>query len=303
MNTRVVAHSTPETLENIVTHFEELYPPHLAEPWDKPGLAVGDITSPVRKIYFALDATRAVIDDAVAWGADLIVTHHPFLFNPLDSVTTRTDRGASIYTLIAHNCALFSAHTNADSARRGVNDALADTIGLINTRPLTPQADDETLGLGRVGELTQPMTLHSLAQHVADVLPQAAQGIRTVGDPDALVHKIAVLGGSGGSLLNIIASSDADVYITSDLKHHDVLDYVEAQNQTARITAAHTHATEENPTAKPHLIDTAHWASESVWLPYAAHDVASTLADKGITIETKVSDITTDPWTFHTRAD
>ncbi|WP_313279873.1 Nif3-like dinuclear metal center hexameric protein [Timonella senegalensis] len=302
MSSQTTPSSHHATLADVLEVLERLYPAELAESWDKPGLSVGNLAAPVSKVYFALDATRAVVEDAIAWSADLIVTHHPFLFTALGAVTTQSDRGASIYRLISSGCALFSAHTNADSARRGVNDALADRLGLVDTRPLTPTINDDSLGLGRIGRLPAPLRLEEFATLVANALPQAAQGIRVVGPQDATVSTVAVLGGSGGSLLEEAAASGADVYLTSDLKHHDVLDFVEARANSATTAPGADAGPTRTIVEKPFLIDSAHWASESVWLPYAAADLADALAAAGTPIETRISDITTDPWTFHVRA-
>jgi len=289
----------PPSLATVVAALDSLYPPRLAEEWDKPGLAVGDLSASVSRVYFALDATREVIEDALAWNADLIVTHHPFLFSALPAVTSATDRGASIHRLITKSCAVFSAHTNADSAYRGVNEALAALLGLTDTRPILPDATTPELGMGRVGTLAQPVTLTEFAQRVAKVLPGAAQGIRVAGNKNAMVHTVAVLGGSGGSCLNDAADTGADVYLTSDLKHHDLLDFLEARRNSATTHPAAPLGETAGIVEKPYVIDTAHYSSESVWLPLAAADLADALAADRYTIATKVSDISTDPWTFH----
>ncbi len=292
--TSAAAPSRTPNLGSVIAALDELYPPRLAESWDRIGLSVGRRQDPVAKILFAVDPVEAVVDEALAWGADLIVTHHPFFFAPVHSVSSDSDRGELVHRLIQGGCALFSAHTNADSAARGVNDALADLLGLTETRPLVPAADPADaasgLGLGRVGQLEVPATLAEFAKVVAERLPQVAQGIRVSGDLDSQVQTVAVLGGSGESLAKAAAAALADVYVTSDMKHHGALDL--------RAEFVHRARSEgKDPAGRPFLIDTAHYASESPWLPYAAGDLAALLETQGFVVEVKVCAINTDPWT------
>lgn len=287
--------SNAPTLAQVLEQLNALYPPHLAEGWDKAGLAVGDLNAPASKIYFSMDATTETIEDALAWGAQLIVTHHPFIFDPLVSVTSQHDRGHNILRLVRANCALFSAHTNGDSARGGVNDVLALALGVRGTSPLTPSLDDESLGLGRIGSLPAPMSLKDFADVVARALPETAQGVRVSGDPNKEISRVAVLGGSGGSMLNDAVKAGADVYVTSDLKHHDMLDFLEDQLNTH---LSHGLTLEQAREATMSVVDVAHFASESPWLATAARTVSAVLNAAGWSVETKVSDINTDPWTF-----
>lgn len=283
------------TLAQVLAQLNELYPPALAVEWDKAGLAIGDLNARVQKIYFAMDAVTETIADALEWGADLIVTHHPFLFSPLASVVSDGDRGHNTIKLIKGGCALFSAHTNGDSARGGVNDVLALALGVRGTVPLLPEADDTSLGMGRVGKLPSPIPLRDFADVVARALPETAQGVRVAGNPTKLIEKVAVLGGSGGSLLNEAAASGADVYVTSDLKHHDMIDFLE-DHRNRHVVGGLTY--EEACDETMSVIDVAHFASESPWLATAARTVSAVLAGQGWTVDTKVSDISTDPWTF-----
>lgn len=129
------------TLAEITAILEEAYPPRLAEPWDKVGLVAGDPAARVERVVVAVDATDSVVDHALAQGADLLLVHHPPLMKGVHSVAANTPKGRLLHRLIAGGCALFSAHTNADSARPGVNDALAETLGLTPGPPLAPTGD------------------------------------------------------------------------------------------------------------------------------------------------------------------
>lgn len=280
------------SLARVVALLEARYPPSTAEDWDAVGLVTGDPAAPVRKVLFAVDPVAAVIAEAVDWGADLLVTHHPLLLRGVHSIAAGTLKGQAVHSLITSGCALFAAHTNADAAVRGVADALADTLGLVATVPLEPRPGSAPeVGLGRVGRLPSPMTLGDFAARVAAVLPETAQGIRVAGDLDAQVSTVAVLGGSGDSHLGAARASGADVYVTSDLKHHAVSD---AREQAALDAVAAGRPAQDG---RPFLVDTAHFASEWPWLAYAAEDLVHDLAADGTTVETRVSTVRTDPWT------
>ncbi|MEV3961301.1 Nif3-like dinuclear metal center hexameric protein [Nocardia sp. NPDC050193] len=127
------------TLAELVATLETAYPPRLAEPWDSVGLVCGDPTEVVRRVLFTVDVTAAVVEEAVQWGAQAVVAHHPLLLRGVDSVSADRPKGALVHRLIRAGCALFTAHTNADSADPGVSDALAVALGLTVTGPLDPK--------------------------------------------------------------------------------------------------------------------------------------------------------------------
>lgn len=130
-----------QTVADIIDILETAYPPHLAESWDKVGLICGDPAEPVEKVALALDCTQAVADAAVAAGAQMLIVHHPLLLRGVHTVAANTPKGKIVHTLIRNGVALFAAHTNADSSRPGVNDKLAQLVGITPGRPLAPKAD------------------------------------------------------------------------------------------------------------------------------------------------------------------
>ncbi|MBF6236549.1 metal-binding protein [Nocardia otitidiscaviarum] len=137
---------TAVRLADVIGVLDAAYPPRLAESWDSVGLVCGDPDEAVTRVLFAVDATAAVVDEAVEWGAQALVVHHPLLLRGVDTVAASTPKGALLHRLIRSGCALFTAHTNADSADPGVSDALAHAIGLTVTGPLDPKpvaAQDE----------------------------------------------------------------------------------------------------------------------------------------------------------------
>ncbi|QIK83744.1 Nif3-like dinuclear metal center hexameric protein [Sanguibacter sp. HDW7] len=272
---------TQPTLGEVVDLVHTWYPPATAEGWDAVGLVAGDPAEPVRRILVALDPVAAVVDEALAWDADLVLTHHPLLLRGVHAVTADDPKGAIVHRLVRGGCALLASHTNADVAESGVAEALAELLGLRDVRPVVPDAEGAT-GAGRMGELPAPLTLRDLAAHAAAVLPPTPQGVRVAGDLDALVRTIAVLPGSDDTRFAEAAAAGADVYVSSDLKHHPVSE----QRERARLGDG-----------RPFVLDTAHWASESPWLRVVAARLTAELAARGHDVEVRVSEQRTDPWT------
>jgi dinuclear metal center YbgI/SA1388 family protein len=267
------------SLRDAVAALESLYPLESAAEWDRVGLVTGDLDQPVRRILFALDPTLAVIDEACTWGADLLVTHHPLLLRGVHSVATTSAKGASVTALVQGGVALWVGHTNADVADPGVSTVLADALGLTDQCPLSQDGSNA----GRVGVLAAPVSLADFADAVATALPATAGGIRVSGDPGAEVCTVAVMGGSGDDRFDDVRASGADVFVTADLRHHPVLE-----------------AREEARGGRPFLVDAGHWATESLWLASARERLLSALDHvPGATrVETRVSTIRTEPWTF-----
>ncbi|WP_405013527.1 Nif3-like dinuclear metal center hexameric protein [Kitasatospora sp. NBC_01539] len=268
-------------LSDAVAVLDELYPPQWAESWDAVGLVCGDPAAEVRRVLFAVDPTQAVVDEAVAWGADLVVTHHPLYLRGTTSVAATTAKGRVVHTLVRAGIALHVAHTNADHADPGVSDALAEAVGLKVTGPLVADPTDPAgrRGSGRIGVLDEPMTLTAFAAQVAAGLPATAAGVRIAGDPAALVSRVAVCGGSGDSFLAAARDAGVDAYVTADLRHHP--------------------ASEASEAAPPALVDAAHWATEWPWLDLAARALTEAAGTRGWQLETRVSTLVTDPWTGH----
>jgi dinuclear metal center YbgI/SA1388 family protein len=271
------------TLREVLDVIEGLYPPHTAQSWDRVGLVTGDPHQLVRRIHLAVDPTLDVIAEARELGADLLLTHHPLLMRGVHSLATTSAKGASVTDLIVGDVALYVAHTNADVAADGVGFALARACGLTDTEPLTLA---EGQPLGRVGDLPDAVSLRALVEALAAALPAAAGGIRVAGPADAVVRRVALLGGSGDDLFDAVRASGADVYVTADLRHHPALE-----------------AREEARGGTPYLVDAGHWASEFVWLAAAERALLAALGERATRVETHISTVRTDPWTFVVGAD
>ncbi|MCW2749512.1 MAG: Nif3-like dinuclear metal center hexameric protein, partial [Aeromicrobium sp.] len=319
------------TLRDVTAVLDGLYDPEWADDWDAVGTVVGDPAAEVSKVLLAVDPVQAVVDEAVAWGADLLVTHHPLYLNGVTSVAASTPKGRVVHTLISNGIALHTCHTNADSPPLGVSESMALALGLTDVRPLEPkpaapvdkwvvfvprdladavsgamhaagagaigtydsvqfQAEgtgsfrplegsapaigevgtvehvpetrvemvaarrlredvraavlaahpyeevaydvlepaerDSERGSGRVGTLSPPMSLADFAQHVTGSLPSHHSVTRVAGDPTRMISTVALCGGSGDFLLANANAVGADVYVTSDLRHHPVSEHL-----------------------------------------------------------------------------
>lgn len=275
---RAVSRPAP-TVAEVVGALDELYDPRWAEDWDAVGLVCGDPDARVSRVLFAVDPVEVVADEALAWGADLVVAHHPLFLRPVHGVAATTPKGRVVHHLITNGVALHVAHTNADSADPGVSDALAGALGMTPSRPLAPYEPGSPRGIGRICELPAPEPLRRFVERVRRGLPGTPAGIRVAGEPSREVRTVALCGGAGDSLLDAARAASADVFLTADLRHHPAGEALERGG--------------------PALVDVAHWASEWPWLADAARRLTGALAARGATVDTHVSTTVTDPWTAH----
>jgi len=269
--------AAPPTVLDVVNALDRRYPRDWAEPWDRVGLVLGDFAHPVERVLCVVDCVPETVEQALAERADLIVAHHPLLLKPVSSIAPDTFKGRVIHRLIRGDVALYAAHTNADIANPGVSDALAARLDLLDLRPLVPASGPGAgggRGIGRIGELAEPMTVAEFTGFVAIRLPATAAGIRAAGDPERMIRTVAVSGGAGDSFLGDVRRAGVDAYLCADLRHHP--------------------ASEHLAEGGPALLDVAHWATERPWLD----EVAVWLRGE-FGVEVVVSDVDTDPWTVH----
>ena len=220
------------TVKDILSFLETLAPASLKMEWDNVGLLCGSKNTEVTKILVALDPFEVVCQEAAEIGAELIVTHHPLIFQPARTVTDETSVGRSIMFLCRHGISAVNAHTNLDVAPGGVNDVLAAKLGLQNTVTLED-------GLLRTGDVTE-QSLESFLASVKEKLD--CQGLRYVsgGKP---VKQVAVGGGSCASEMMDALAAGCDTFVTSDIKYNQFWD---AQDLGLNlIDAGHFHT--ENP--------------------------------------------------------
>lgn len=270
------------TVADIIKVMETMAPLRLAEEWDNVGLQVGQLDWPVRSIWVALDPLYDVVDGACRNGVDLLITHHPLIFNPLRCINFDTPVGSVIQAAAGHKLAIFAAHTNFDSAADGINDVLAFRIGLADLKVLKrgdhPGEDAATdymqkQGLGRVGELEETMELLPFALSIKEKL--GLKYIKVAGKPDLPVRRVAVCSGSGSSLMKDFYSSGAQVFISGDLRYHDARE-VEALNLG--------------------LIDMGHFASEYLMVEVLAKRLDKILAADHKDIKVEACRLENDPF-------
>lgn len=193
--------------------------------FDNAGFLVGRGEKEVKRILVALDITEDVVREAAELQADLIVSHHPVIWEGAKSVTDETILGRKLLALITNDIAAVCAHTNLDAAKGGVNDSLAAALGLEETQLLKSYgvySDGTPYGIEQIGTLPgEPVSLVEFAAQVKDKL--GANGVRYV-DANRLVHKVAVGGGSCSSSLKDVFAAGCDTFVTADVKYDSFLD-------------------------------------------------------------------------------
>ncbi|MDE6989499.1 MAG: Nif3-like dinuclear metal center hexameric protein [Lachnospiraceae bacterium] len=208
----------------IIDKLESLSPAEFAEEWDNIGLLAGRRDKEVRTVYIALDATDAVIEEAVRLGADLLLTHHPLIFKKMSRVNTDDFIGRRVCELIRNDISYYAMHTNFDVM--GMADAAADELSLKDRRVLDVTYEDDISkeGCGRVGELKDSMRVEALAGLVKEKFH--VPNVRVFGDLDSPVRTVAVMPGSGGGFIQDALAAGADAMITGDVGHHEGIDAV-----------------------------------------------------------------------------
>lgn len=278
----------------VIEHLLRIAPTRYAMNGDVIGLQLGSRTQFVRKIWIALDPSVAVMEAAVNADVDLLINHHALLYRPLKQIDLSTRRGAAIARVLARPLTIINAHTNLDIAPGGVNDVLAERLGLSDCEVLDvhgyEEADDVhdgafatagmPYGLGRVGNVTKDTngrwpTLAEFATTVKQRL--GMEGIRYVGDGKNSIRRVAVVGGSGSSLVSRSIAAGADVLVTADCGHHDVLDAWEAGIA---------------------VIDATHAAIETPILPVVASKLKAMLFEDGYDVLIEVAPVSEDPFVW-----
>lgn len=354
-------------VKDIMSIMEEAFPPYLAESWDNSGLQIGAANKEVNRLLIALDLDEFVLQQAIEHNVDMIVTHHPFFFRPIKNINYTSPGGKVIQQLVAADITLYAAHTNLDAAEHGLNQALAERLGLTDIQPLYPAYQEALLKLvvfvpaahaekvreaicragagfigrysdcsfrtrgtgtfrpgqdtnpfigksgileevdefrletiiyehdmnrvltamqeahpyeevaydlyrlenqgrvfspGRRGHLLQKTSLRDYVLQVKARL--GLQSLRVVGDLDSMVKNIAVISGSGASLMNHLRGRNIDVLVTGDLKYH------EAKDAEASGLA---------------IIDAGHQGTEAIVVPLLYDFLTSRLKDKQLAVE------------------
>ena len=210
--------------DEVIKKLETLSPIYYAEEWDNVGLLAGRRDKEVDTVYIALDATDDVIDEAVRWGADLLLTHHPLIFRKLSRVNTDDFIGKRVYQIIRNDISYYAMHTNFDVM--GMADAAADKIALKERRVLNVTYENGTSkeGCGRVGKLEKKMNIEECAELVKECFN--VPNVKVFGNMGDIVETVAIMPGSGGGYIKDAIKAGADVMITGDIDHHEGIDAV-----------------------------------------------------------------------------
>ena len=210
--------------DEVIKKLEKLSPIYYAEEWDNVGLLAGRRDKEVDTVYIALDATDDVIDEAVRWGADLLLTHHPLIFRKLSRVNTDDFIGKRVYQIIRNDISYYAMHTNFDVM--GMADAAADKIALKERRVLNVTYENGTSkeGCGRVGKLEKKMNIEECAELVKECFN--VPNVKVFGNMGDVVETVAIMPGSGGGYIKDAIKAGADVMITGDIDHHEGIDAV-----------------------------------------------------------------------------
>lgn len=201
------------TVRELYAFFEKKIPRALACDWDNDGLMVClDDQKEVRRVLIALDITAAVAEHAIKEGYDLIVSHHPLIFHPLKAVAVGETIANKVIRLLTSGVSAMSFHTRLDAVEGGVNDVLANAIGLCDIIPFGKDGEE----MGRIGNLAQPTSLREFAERVKNATGAERVQISDAGKP---VCRVALLGGGGAGDVGAAAAAGADTYLTGDLRH------------------------------------------------------------------------------------
>lgn len=204
-------------IRDLLQTLEGFAPAALAEKWDNVGLLVGSPDNSVTSILIGLDPTLSLIEEAIAISADTIITHHPVIFKPLSAIDTSNPSGRLLQKALSHDINIIGAHTNLDSTVEGVNDVLANGLGLINLEPLTPSGEDSTTGLGRIGNYPEPVDRKEFLDRIFHLLK--LETLNIAGIVPEKVGTVAVCGGSGSEFAKQAYKRGADVYLSAEIKH------------------------------------------------------------------------------------
>ncbi len=209
------------TIADLLTHLETFAPLTLAESWDNVGLLWGDAGEPVTKVMTCLTVTPESAAEAIKEKAELIVSHHPVLFRPVQRITTDTPEGATLWKLARAGVAIYSPHTAFDSAASGINQRLATKAGCADITPLQPLENDATLGAGRAGVLPPHTMLADLTEKLAQLLK--VDSVDMVGSRHQLAERVAFACGSGGSFVAAAVQAGCGALVTGEATFHDCL--------------------------------------------------------------------------------
>ncbi|MBO5224082.1 MAG: Nif3-like dinuclear metal center hexameric protein [Clostridia bacterium] len=259
-------------LKDIINVLESIAPSSLALSFDNAGLNIGEKESEITGITVCLDATADVIAEAVEKGCNLVVSHHPVIFAPIKNLNDGYENYRVVTTAVKNGINVYSMHTNLDSVAGGVNDTVADLLGMTDKQII--DVVGENAGIGRVGNISS-MDIASLAQKVENVLDFPVRVISE--NLTGKVNRIAVVNGSGADIEYIEKAKEmgATCFVTSEIKHHVAL-YAKSVGMN--------------------MIESSHYATERFFIPYLSQKIDEALTKSGYNIKIMVSDRESNPY-------
>ena len=204
-------------VKDIISVIEEFAPLSLQENWDNSGLCIGSPEDSVSSVLLGLDCTPELVDEAISCGANMIVTHHPLIFSGLKKISPEDKVGEAVIKAIKAGISIYAAHTSADKVIAGVSGAMAARLGLKDVAIL--DEDGDGTGLGVVGNLPEAMAAEDVIRLVKDRF--GLKAMRASRPVDGMIERIALCGGSGGSLIKAARRSGAQLYISGDISYHN----------------------------------------------------------------------------------
>ena len=282
-------------LKDLMEILEEIAPTELAESWDNSGLQVGFLDQTIERVALSLDPTLQAVEYAALHRAQLLLSHHPLIFKPISSIRDGDYPGAVVYEAIRRGLSIVAMHTNLDAAHEGINTILAALLGLKEIEPLSPgrggqeagsssaaqhpgekeeheEKPPDKTGLGRIGKLSKPCSLSEFIPKAKRLL--GLDILRVVGKASRSIKRVAVVGGSGGSLIKEAWLRGADLLVTGDVSYH--------QAREAEFLGLA-------------VIDGGHFATERVAFRKFGRQLQKEVTTRGWKIEVLFNDKETDP--------
>lgn len=265
------------TVANVTELIEDAVPVSLQESWDNSGLLIGFPEKHVKKVITCLEITEAVADEAVAAGADMIVSHHPLIFSGIRKLSYDSSEDRAVMKLVSNGISVYSCHTPFDKVRGGNNDIIAERLGLSSVKNL--RGDDvvspskmaenrDEADIGRTGRFRKPLTYVQAIELAANQLNMSIRQLRACGDLNTEITSVGICTGAGADMAEMAVDAGCQLFITGDVKYH------EAQVAAARGIC---------------LLDAGHYGTEKFFAQAMRELLEKKLAGKAEVVESAVN--------------
>jgi dinuclear metal center YbgI/SA1388 family protein len=258
-------------LSKFIKLLELEFPPETAWSEDKIGLQYRSNKSQIKNIYLTLEVNEATINEAIEKQTDVIITFHPLIFKPLSEINSEERIGSLLTQLIKNDIHLYAIHTNFDSHPEGTSYELCRRLGLEVSNYLEPNENIANRGMGIIAELNESIKLEELLANLTQVCNSP---IKYSQPPSLEINKLAILGGSGSSYINVAVEKNCDAIITADVKYHDF----------------------HNASGKISVIDPGHYEMEQ-FVPVAMQKILKRVLGEGVQIT--LSTVLTNPINYY----